>query len=84
MWKSLLLVSALSLSACSLTPEQAHVLGEAMRSGGEGMAQGAQTLRQRQHELRLQQASQPLMLIQPTRCETRFSQLTNSYITQCN
>jgi hypothetical protein len=83
MLRYMMLLSVFAISACAMTPQQSLALAEAMRSAGEGMSQGAQQMRQRQHELNLQQVPQVPQTVNPTRCETSYDQMTRSYVTQC-
>jgi hypothetical protein len=69
-------------AGCSLTPEQAQAIAAGMHSAGQGLAQEAQVMRQRQHE----QSLQPINMYplgRPTNCLTEYNSFMRAYETRC-
>jgi hypothetical protein len=70
------------LSGCAMTDQEKLALAAAMRSAGEGMAQEAQNMRQRQHE----QSLRPINIYptgRPLNCLTEYNSLMRAYETRC-
>ena len=75
-------LSVVLLSGCGMTPEQKSALAAGMHSAGQGLAQEAQMMRQRQHE----QSLQPINMYPLGRslnCVTEYNSFTKAYETRC-
>jgi hypothetical protein len=73
------------LAGCSMTPEQARAIGDAMSAGGQRLDQRAREMRQQAHEQNLVNSlswQQPIIR-QPLNCTTTYSTLMRAYETQC-
>jgi hypothetical protein len=75
-------LSVVLLSGCGMTPEQQNALAAAMNSAGQGLAQEAQIMRQRQHEQSLQ-PNNMYPLGRQLNCVTEYNSFSRAYETRC-
>jgi hypothetical protein len=80
-WMGLSVV-LLSVSGCGMTPEQQNALAAAMNSAGQGMANEAALMRQRQHQQSLQPIN-PYPIGRPINCITEYNAYARAYETKC-
>ena len=72
------------LAGCSLTYEEKLAIAAAMNSAGQGMAQETERMKQRQHELNLQNSRNNQRIApMPNNCFTEYDALARVTVTKC-
>jgi hypothetical protein len=82
--KFIALTLVIFLAGCSLTYEEKLAIAAAMNSAGQGMAQETERMKQRQHELNLQNSRNNQRIApMPINCFTEYDALARVTVTKC-